>query len=275
MLWIFWDPDSEFFRIPLIDWPIAWYGILFATGFLIGYFIFRDILWRRFPEFSKDFVTFLSDHFMWFIVVGTIVGARLGHVFFYEEDISFFDVFKVWEGGLASHGGAVGVFIALLLYWFSVRKKCPGLSFILLADFVVIPAALLSFFVRLGNFFNQEILGIPTEVPWAVVFGAPRDGGAIVPRHPVQLYEGCLYLAIFIGLYLLWRFKGMKLREGVLTGIFLISVFSGRFLLEFFKEKQSALIGNDSFLLMGQYLSIPFVIIGLLLLVRGLWKLWR
>jgi prolipoprotein diacylglyceryl transferase len=209
------------------------------------------------------------DGLMWWIVIGTVVGARLGHVFFYDwthYQRNLVDILKVWEGGLASHGGTIGVVLAIYLYSRRHREKFPELSFLALSDLLSIPVAFAVIFIRLGNFVNQEILGTPSFVPWAVVFGHPADGTVPVPRHPVQLYEAIAYFLTFLLLTTLWKFKKGILTEGLYTGIFFICVFGSRFFLEFFKATQSSQLLDGGFLQAGQILSLPFVAFGVLLI---------
>ncbi|CCB86196.1 prolipoprotein diacylglyceryl transferase [Parachlamydia acanthamoebae UV-7] len=216
----------------------------------------------------KQLCVSLADRITWFVTVGTLVGARLGEIFFYdwphyrEHPL---DMIKIWEGGLASHGGVIGILIAIFLFHRSIKKKFPEFSILTILDCLCIPASLGAFWIRIGNFFNQEIIGTYTTVPWAVVFGHPVYGQPGIPRHPVQLYEAFSYLAIFTILYCLWRFEGKKMREGALVGIFFALTFSARFFLEFFKLPMSHML-DESFLQTGQYLSIPFVILGLILI---------
>ncbi len=201
-----------------------------------------------------------------YVVIGTLVGARLGDLLFYQDwKILVQDplaAIRIWEGGLASHGGAAGILIALVFFDRIIRKAYPIFSLIKILDYVVIPTALAAIFIRIGNFVNQEILGKPTDVPWAVVFGHPADGAPIVPRHPVQLYEALAYLSIFFFLVVYWRRKPFSRPEGKISGLFLIFVFSARFFLEFFKEEQSVYLNNAALLSMGQLLSLPFIALG-------------
>lgn len=211
---------------------------------------------------------FLVDRLCWFIVAGTIIGARLGYVFFYDWDRYKehpLAILKTWEGGLASHGGAIGVLIALYLYQRYISRWYPSFSFLQLLDILCIPTALVAFFIRLGNFMNQEILGTPTTLPWGVVFGHAADGTPPLPRHPVQLYEGFAYLSIFVFLVWIWKTRENTLKTGRISGFFMTLMFSARFLMEFFKEQQDSVIG-ESHLQMGQYLSLPFIFLGLFLL---------
>jgi len=266
--WLYWDPNPVFVTIPIIGHPIMWYGVCFAVGFVFGYLLLMKIFSRYLGEKGK--AVEVVDRLAWYIVFGTIIGARLGDVFFYDWDIckeNLMDIFKIWHGGLASHGGAVGVIIALFIAWWSLKAKVRNLPFLVLLDFVVIPTALVAAFIRVGNFFNQEILGTVTSVPWAVVFGHPLDGSPALPRHPVQLYESLAYFVLFAVLAVLWRCKADALRRGFISGIFFSFAFSLRFCLEFFKMPQSSLVPYNSSLLMGQYLSIPFIVAGIVLLI--------
>ncbi len=207
-----------------------------------------------------------------YVMVGTIIGARVGHLVFYEPMESYLKhplmIIKTWEGGLASHGAVVGICFALFFFLLKVKKKVPALSFVRLVDFLVIPTALAGALIRMGNFVNQEVLGTVTTVPWAVVFGHAADGSVPMPRHPTQLYESFFYLGVFAILLWLWNRKLLFLTPGKLSGLFFILVFSFRFLVEYLKEAQSALITQNSTLLMGQLLSIPLIIFGLLLFLK-------
>jgi len=227
-------------------------------------------LFSRSIASTHDIAQMLVDKLAWFAVAGTIVGARLGHVFFYEWPRYFknpFEIVEVWKGGLASHGAAVGIIIALLLYNRMIRKQFPEFSFIAILDMIVVPTAFAGCCIRIGNFFNQEILGNVTQVPWAIVFDDPADRTMPAPRHPVQLYEATAYIASFFLLYYLWEKKADKLRPGVLSGLFFILIFTSRFLFEFLKMPLSSMI-NESFLQTGQYLSLPFIMAGIYLLMR-------
>jgi phosphatidylglycerol:prolipoprotein diacylglycerol transferase len=209
---------------------------------------------------------FLADRLCWFLIVGTLIGARLGVVFFYDwpyYQSQPLEIFKIWKGGLASHGGALGIALALYFYVLYIRKWVPSATFLKLLDAVSIPAALGAGCIRLGNFVNQEILGTPTQMPWGVIFGDPADGSTPVPRHPIQLYEAAAYFLTFIFLYWLWRKKGDQLRTGILSGLLLIFVFLSRFILEFWKSNQESFV-DISFFQMGQFLSLPFILLGVL-----------
>ncbi|MFA6915891.1 MAG: prolipoprotein diacylglyceryl transferase [Parachlamydiales bacterium] len=278
LLSIYWNPNRDIFTIPYIDRPVAWYGLFFILGFIIGYWIVVPMFVRLLkdagdnrPE-AVDECRFLTDKLTWFVIFGTLIGARLGHVFFYYWPYYRahpLDIFKVWEGGLASHGGIIGILIAIFFYTLSVRKKYPTLTFFTIVDVLCIPSALAGFFIRVGNFINQEILGTETNAPWAVVFGDPADGSIPVPRHPVQLYEGLAVLFLFFVLWTLWWRTNLRKYVGATTGIFFILLFSSRILFEHFKESQS-IMRDESWITTGQLLSFPFILLGLALVYCSL-----
>lgn len=258
MEYFVWDMNPIAFSIGSIR--VFWYGILFASAILTG-LEYMKWVYRVEGKNEDD----LESMFL-YIVIGIVVGARLGHCFFYDP--SFYlahpmKIFAVWEGGLASHGGGAGVILALYLF----AKKFK-LNYLWLLDRVAIPTALFGFFVRMGNFMNSEIVGDSTDVPWAIIF----ERVDMLPRHPAQLYEGFSYLVIFIGLTLLYKYKRTTLKNGVLFGLFLITIFTVRILVEFVKVKQADY--DTSFLHMatGQALSIPFLLIGVGLLIWSLRK---
>lgn len=266
---LYWDPSREMFSytLPFLGRPILWYGFFFALGFFCGYWVLRYRLSRTLatPSLARP----LADRMTFFVILGTIIGARLGDILFYNNLAAYFhrplDIFKVWEGGLASHGGAAGILIGIFIL--SKRKKqgFPSLSFPSLVDLVALSTPLVAGFIRIGNFFNQEILGKPSIAPWAVTFGHPADGSPPEPRHPVQLYEALYYFCTFALLF----FLAPKIkRPGKITGLFLLLTFSFRFLIEFFKEEQSVLLTAQAWLTMGQLLSMPFVCLGVFLYFR-------
>ena len=245
---IHWNVNPEIFHI----WGLSvrWYGLLFAAAFYFGY-----ILFTRFLKLEKIPLEVL-DKLTVYMAIGTVVGARLGHCLFYEPDYYLshpFEIIKIWHGGLASHGAAIGILISL--YLFSKKTKR---TFFWTADRIVITVALAGFFIRMGNLMNSEIYGVQTSLPWGFIF---EREGETVPKHPTQIYEALSYLLIF-GI-LLWQYykaKG-KPREGLLFSLFLILVFTARFLIEFIKNDQVG-FEKSMALNMGQILSIPFVLIG-------------
>ena len=277
-LWIYWNPNREIFTIPYLNHPIGWYGVSFVTGLIIGYFVLMHLFSQYFHQVAhypkdkaKEIGLYLTDKMLWYIILGIIIGARFGHVVFYDWDYYLnhpLDVFKIWQGGLSSHGGTIGVMLALFIYYKTILKSFPQLTFVKLMDFVCIPTAIVACFIRIGNFFNQEIVGIKTDAPWGIIFGHPVESHEIIPRHPVQLYEAFCYLISFFFLYFLWKRFLPTLRDGVIIGLFFLFVFGSRIIIEFWKATQESWIQSDS-LQAGQLLSIPFVFLGLILLFFG------
>ena len=257
-----WNGSPEIFKIGSL--AIRWYGVLFALGFVIGYQI-MDYIFKRENKPTKAL-----ESLVFYVIIGTIVGARLGHCFFYEPDYYLknpLEILMVWHGGLASHGGAIGVLLALWLF----ARKNPTIKLLWLLDRIVIPTALAASFIRIGNFFNHEIIGKPTNLPWAIIFNIYRGGeivGTTPPVHPSQLYEAIAYLLIFILLFTLYK-KRIWQNEGVPFGLFFVLVFVARFIIEFTKAPQAEF---EKFLplSMGQILSIPFILVGLYFIIRGL-----
>ncbi|MEM8487600.1 MAG: prolipoprotein diacylglyceryl transferase [Bacteroidota bacterium] len=236
---------------------IRWYGLLFATGFFLGFLYMRYVYDRERKPVAE------LDNLLLYMMISTIVGARLGHCLFYEPAYYLsnpVEILKVWRGGLASHGGAIGILTGMYLYSKSRRNQ----PYLWLLDRIVVPISLAGCLIRLGNFFNSEILGVPTEKSWGVIFARIDE----LPRHPAQLYESICYLLIFIVLHKTYSKYGKDTPRGMLLGLFLILVFSARFLVEFVKVRQAA-FAEGLPLSMGQLLSIPAVIAGVVLLVRS------
>lgn len=277
--WLYWDPPKEAFTIPFINHPVVWYGILFVLGFILSYFLVIRMFVRYFEQTTaptpkslpiKEASVFLTDRLCWFVVLGTIIGARLGYVLFYDLRMvaTPLEILKTWNGGLASHGGVLGIILSLYFFRLSVKKWMPSLTLLTLIDFVALPSPLVSFFIRLGNFVNQEILGTPTTLPWAVIFEHPADGTVPIPRHPVQLYEAATYLGIFVFLYVLWKRYDALQYPGRLSGWLFTLVFSSRFILEFWKANQESVL-DLYWIQMGQLLSLPLIALGLFLLLKS------
>lgn len=254
-----WNVDPEIFRIG--NFAVRWYGLLFASGFVIGYYILRKI----FKNEGLGDTTL--DRLTVYVAVGTIIGARLGHCLFYEPEFYLanpIQILYVWKGGLASHGAAIGI---LLMLWLFVRKEKK--PFIWAIDRVVIVVALAGALIRLGNLMNSEIYGIETNLPWGFVF---LRNGESVPKHPTQIYESLAYLLTFVILLrVYWKNKG-KQKPGLLFGLFLILVFGFRFLVEYIKNDQVTFEAGMNFN-MGQLLSIPFILAGIALLVWAFRKI--
>ena len=271
--WLFWDPNPTPFVIPFINRPIAWYGILFALGFFIGFYLLKSLFktyLKTVTDWGGDKIEIqsklFSERLTVYVLIANVEGARLGHILFYEKWGDYFyhplEILKTWEGGLASHGGVIGILIGIVIFHIRNRKEFPFLSVVRIIDLLVIPALLVGTFIRLGNFVNQEVLGTVTNAPWAVVFGHPIDGSISAPRHPAQLYEAIFYFMSFVGFY--GFFRTLLLPRARLAGLFFIATFGFRFLVEYVKEEQSMIFGS-SFLTMGQVLSIPMVFFGLFL----------
>lgn len=264
ILQIIWNVNPEIFKLG--GFSLRYYSLLFAVAFLLGYWLMKRMYRKEgLPEEKVGSLLI-------YIIVGTIIGARLGQVFFYEFGYyknhlpEIFLPFKIrpggleWTGfqGLASHGGAIGILIALALYC-----KKHQQNYLQTVDKLVIVVALAGFFIRLGNLFNSEIIGEPSSLPWAFIFQKVDA----IPRHPSQLYEAVAYLAIFLILWNLYKRKWATLQKGVLFGLFLVLIFAARFVIEFTKEPQEtfekSLPSN-----MGQILSIPFILIGAYFIFR-------
>ena len=198
------------------------------------------------------------------ILVGTVIGARLGHVIFYDPSYylrNLDQVLAVWNGGLASHGAAVGIIIAM----YYLAKKHTGMTFWWLADRVVIPVAVGGAFIRVGNFFNSEIVGKESDAPWAIIFANLPGPAGMIPRHPTMLYEALLCLLVFAILWFIYKKYKAAPPEGSLLGVFLVLLFAGRFLLEYTKIPQADFASSWP-INMGQILSIPMILFGLYML---------
>lgn len=256
IIMIEWTVNRELFSFGIIT--IRYYSLFFLVSFLLGIVIMKRIF-----AAEKKPVTDVDDLLV-YMMIGTVLGARLGHVLFYNPGYYFshpIEILKVWEGGLASHGAAIGILIAL--YLFVKNKQIYG--YLWIVDRVVITVALAGFYIRSGNLFNSEIIGKPTDVPWAFIFSRYVDN---IPRHPTQVYEALAYLAIFFFLYKLYWRKKEKVQPGSLFGLFLIFVFGFRFFVEFLKENQEAFEAGMP-LNMGQILSIPLVLLGIYLVLSS------
>ena len=252
MEYFVWNADPVLLNIGPLQ--LYWYGLLFVGSFVVGSWILKWIYLRE----GKD-PEVLESLFI-YIIVGAAVGARLVHCFFYDPSYYLahpMKIFAVWEGGLASHGGVMGVFLATWIF----SKKYKE-SFIWLISRLTIPAALSGAAIRIGNFMNSEIVGQPTDVPWAIVFQRLDN----IPRHPSQLYEALAYFIIFILLLTIYKKIKSSFATKLLTPLWFVSIFTVRFFLEFVKTKQAA-YNVDQVLTTGQWLSLPFIILGLVGLV--------
>lgn len=250
---IHWDFNPDIFVV--FGRPVRWYGLMFAIGFVIGYKMVEKQL-----KHEKEEAKWL-DNLLFYIVIGTIVGARLGHVFFYGWEYYSqhpIEILFVWQGGLASHGGVIGIFLALLVFSKIYTKR----NVFWVIDRVVIPTAIVAMLIRMGNLFNSEIYGVQTSLPWGFIFERNHE---TVPKHPTQLYEAIAYLiTFFVVKHFYWK-TDAKNKTGFISGLFFIMVFTARFLIEFVKEDQEAFEAGMTFN-MGQWLSIPFILGGIALI---------
>jgi prolipoprotein diacylglyceryl transferase len=249
-----WSADPVAFSLGPLE-P-RWYGFLFACSFLVGFWLTRKMFLHadRDPEEVDQLLTY--------VLIATVVGARLGHVLFYDPGFYLrypAEILKIWHGGLASHGAAIGIIIAMYLF----TKKFRDMSFLWLADRVVVVVAIAGAFIRTGNFMNSEIVGQPTELAWGVIFTRVD----MIPRHPTQLYEALLCILVFGILWKVYHAYKKNPPEGSLFALFLATLFSGRFLLEFTKMEQAAFAADWVFN-MGQWLSVPLIAIGLWLMIK-------
>jgi phosphatidylglycerol:prolipoprotein diacylglycerol transferase len=274
-----------------IDWNVSseliegWstpnkYGLLFVSGIIIGFFVIK----RMFKQ--ENVQEEILDKLLLYMVIATVVGARLGHVLFYGPyfdglnangvmERGYFshplDILKVYEGGLASHGAAIAILISLYIFSKKIVKK----PMLWILDRVVAPVAIAGCFIRLGNLVNHEIIGDPTSLPWGFKFAFAGDEYLIndvqVYRHPAQLYEAIFYLFTFaLLMYLYWK-TNAKLKTGVIFGVFMIVLWTGRFLVEFVKVGQTA--RDEVFTInTGQMLSIPLILVGIVILYLSLKK---
>ena len=260
LLFVHWNVDPVIFHIGRLG--IRWYSLLFISGFILGWYIFKWFFKRE--GVSEK----LLDPLLYTLLIATIVGARLGHCLFYQPDYylgswkGFWEIFQPWKGGLASHGGAIALLLAM--WWFARRYgRKEGFDYLWIMDHLCIAVAFAGCFIRLGNLFNSEIYGDVTSLPWGFIF---ERNGETDPKHPTQLYEAGSYLVLglfLIGMY--WK-KLDRIPRGFFFGAFLVGCFGMRFLIEFIKEPQVG-FEEGMALNMGQLLSIPFVVAGILILI--------
>lgn len=261
--YITWAADPVLFSIG--PFTVRWYGPMFAIGFIAGY----EIVARMFRHEGAP-ERWLGILLLW-TIAGTVVGARLGHVFFYEWDVyreNPISILYVWQGGLASHGGAIGIIIAVILFSIFTTKRSPLWTF----DRLVIPIALTGGLIRLGNLMNSEIYGTATTLPWGFKFVRSREWHELyegLACHPTQIYEALVYFTLFALLMWMYWKKNAEERPGLIFGVFFIGIFLSRFFIEFIKNDQVAFEANMT-LNMGQLLSIPFIMIGIFLVIYAM-----
>lgn len=254
--YIIWDVNPDMFVIPFIDHPVRWYGVSWALGFIISNQI-MEFIYKKEGRSTTEI-----DSLTMYMVISTIIGARLGHCFFYDPVYYLHNplqILAVWEGGLASHGGGIGIFIGT--YLFARKTK---VEYLWILDRLTIVVALTGCCIRLGNLMNSEIIGLPTDLPWAFIFTSYDD----LPRHPAQLYEAIYCMILFLALFWVWNKYRTHFKNGFMFGWFLIILFTLRFIDEFFKISQEA-FEDDMILNMGQILSIPLVLAGIIILVMN------
>lgn len=250
---ITWDFSPTLFTIGSIE--IRWYGLLFSIAFYTSYALMKYLLKLENKPTNK------LDTFSIYLILGTVIGARLGHCFFYEPQYYLqnpIEIFAIWKGGLASHGGMLGILLAAWLF----TKRNTEYGYIATLDKLSVISASSAVLIRVGNLFNSEIYGKPTGTNFGVIFTAVDE----LPRHPTQLYEAISYLLIFIVLLFLIKRKSFQ-TPGKYLGLFLVSTFSARFVIEYFKVNQS-LFENGMMFNMGQILSIVPILFGCYFLVR-------
>ena len=263
-----WNPSSEGINI-FGKFTIHYYSLMWIAAFTIGHYLMKKIYKKE--SLSEESL----DSLFMYTILGTIIGARLGHVIFYQPELfkqDFLSVFLPFRfnpsfqftgfRGLASHGAAIGIIFSMYLYNNKVLKK----NILWILDRLVIPVSIGAVFIRIGNFFNSEIIGHKTDSIFGVVFKAI---GETEPRHPGQLYEAFGYLIVFMIVYFTYWKTSKALKSGYMFGLFLTLLWVTRFIVEFFKEAQ--VTGREDWVLgmnTGQTLSIPFILLGIYYMFR-------
>lgn len=278
---IVWNPSPEIFTIPGINWPVRWYGLMWAMAFISSHFVLNRV-YKAEGRTNKQL-----DTLTLYIILATVIGARLGHCLFYGPQFDVLDeqgnvleegyishplnMLKVYEGGLASHGGAIGIITGMILYCRKTKE-----NWLWLFDKMVIAVPLAGFFIRIGNLINGEIVGYKTNLPWGFVFKNNEEDARnfklnhvqIPARHPAQLYEAIFCLILFLVMYWLWKNKRTKYGMGFMFGFMCVTLFIQRFFVEFLKESQVSFEENLP-INMGQILSVPFILIGAFFIWRS------
>lgn len=279
LAYVVWNADPVLFTLGPLQ--VRWYGLFWAIGFLVGYMILGK-MFKREGISDKEL-----DKLTLSMIIFTVIGARLGHCLFYEPEYFLahpIEMLKIWGGGLASHGGAIGILIGLFIY--CKRNKR---SYVWILDRIVVPVSFVGCLIRLGNLMNSEIYGTPTSLPWGFVFlrGNEQFCGTFdsyyqctafnccpqtewLPCHPTQIYEALYCIVALVLLLWLYYKKDMGTRRpGFMFGLFLIIIFGTRIAIEFIKNVQvdfeTQMTGN-----MGQWLSLPFVVVGIAFIVLSL-----
>jgi phosphatidylglycerol---prolipoprotein diacylglyceryl transferase len=271
LLYITWDPSLG---IHIGSFTLRYYSLMYVIAFGLGFYL-MELIFKKDKEDKK-----LLDPLFIYMFLAVIIGARLGHVLFYQKQLFIQDPLAVFlpirtkphfeftgYSGLASHGAAIGILISLYLFTRKYLKR----TFYWILDRIVIPVSIGGMFIRFGNYFNSEIIGKPSSLPWAVLFiqQDTDEYGSLVPRHPSQLYEAFGYLILFISLMYIYLKTDKKKYSGWIFGYFLIVLFGIRFIVEFFKEPQGEEYINWLGLNTGQWLSVPFIIAGIYIIITA------
>ncbi|HPA20978.1 MAG TPA: prolipoprotein diacylglyceryl transferase [Verrucomicrobiae bacterium] len=258
-----WDVSPELIRIGCLG--LRWYNLLFAAALVVAWFILRHVFRGEGIDVK------LADRLITWLFVSGIIGGRLGQVFLYDWPYyrdRLGEILMIWKGGAASHGAAIAMALAVVIF-----SKRSGLNIWWLCDRISVVVPVTAAFLRIGNLMNSEVYGKPAVVPWAFVFprgrqilpdGTPLNG---VPCHPTQIYEAAAYLAVGLTVYLIWRKRKAGVIPGRCFGVFLAGTFTARLLIEFLKVPQE-MFCNDTGLNMGQWLSIPFIVLGVFCILR-------
>ena len=260
-LFVHWHVDPVIFSIGPLE--IRWYSLLFVSGFILGWYLFKWFFKREGKPVDK-----LLDPLLFTLMIATIVGSRLGHCIFYQPDYyfgswqGFLEIFQPWKGGLASHGGTIMIVFAMWWYVSHYGKKY-NFDYLWILDRLAITVAFAGCFIRVGNLFNSEIYGDVTNLPWGFIFDLR---GETEPKHPTQIYEALTYLLLGLGLLASYKWRLDKTYRGVYVGWFFVVCFGSRMLIEIIKEPQVEFEASMA-LDMGQILSIPCVLFGIALLV--------
>lgn len=250
---LYWNVSPEIISSPV---SVRWYSLLFGLSFFLGYYLFQYIFKKEGKNLGD------LDDLLMYMFAATVIGARLGHCLFYDFEYYFIEhpeeIFMIWQGGLASHGAIFTIVPALYIF----TKLHKGYSYLWLLDRMCWIIALAATFIRLGNFFNSEILGVPTDGSWGIVF---MQNGENFPRIPIMLFESISYFAVFLLFAFIYKKTDAKFKEGLFTALFFTLMLLARFVCEFWKGDYSEPIwmGLNS----GQVLSIPFFLVGVALFV--------
>ncbi|MDR1373196.1 MAG: prolipoprotein diacylglyceryl transferase [Dysgonamonadaceae bacterium] len=263
--YITWNVNPAAFTIPVINREVRWYAFAFIIGlFILGPWIVKKI-WNN-EKIKPEWM----DSLFYYVLFGTIIGARLGHCLFYSPAYYLthpLEIFAVWEGGLASHGGTIGIIVAIWIY----SKKVTHKSMLWTFDRLVVPVGFVAALIRIGNLMNSEIYGHPTTLPWGFIFVRGSENPTL-PCHPTQIYEAIPYILVsFICLWLYWKRDAGK-QQGLIFGVFLTGIFLTRFFVEYLKNIQEPFeiqMINAIGINMGQALSIPFIIAGIWFILKS------